>query len=329
LPKVRRWVAPVGAAVLSLGVVSAAAGCGFQPSASDLWGRPLQSVARNAHATIIAAGSGNREALRGEGTVVFKPRMAMSLQLLTRLGPFPGELDVLEVGGVTYQRAGAGQKWQHSSAPAPDPTWEGATNPHLLGEDLVNGDRAWHLAATRAGLPVEMWVRMSDGFPLQVLTSSDTGAVLRFVYDRFNAAGDVAAPRAPDIEQPARTLTGQVGDSLSLSAARITVISCDDNAAPDDDSIAPRPGNRFIVIEVVVQNTSGDDLSTFFDWQLTDSARDTWSQSLSVREPSFPGGELAPGESARGYLTYEVSSSASQLVMAVKVDDDTAVFTLD
>jgi hypothetical protein len=152
--------------------------------------------------------------------------------------------------------------------------------------------------------------------------------VFRFAYDSFNAAAGVVAPPAPDIKPPARTLSGRVGDALSLSAARITVVSCDDNAAPDDDSVKPRPGNRFVVVEVAVENTGSGELSTFFDWRLTDSARATWSQALAVREPRFLGGELAPGESARGFLTYEVAGAAAQLVLNVKLDDDTASFAL-
>jgi hypothetical protein len=308
--------------------MSAAIGCGLQPTASDLWGRPLESGARNAHATITGVGGANGEALQGDGIVVFKPRTAMSLRLRTRLGSLPGELDVLEADGVTYQRAGADLKWQRSAAPAPDPTWDGATDPSLLGQDTVRGDRAWHLKASRAGSAVEMWVRMSDGYPLQVVTSSSAGTVFRFVYDSFNAAAGVVAPPAPDIKPPARALSGRVGDALSLSAARITVITCDDNAAPDDDSVKPRPGNRFVVVEVAVENTGSGELSTFFDWRLTDSTRDTWSQALAVREPRFLGGELAPGESARGFLTYEVAGAAAQLVLNVKLDDDTASFAL-
>lgn len=323
----RGWVAPVGAAVLSLGVVSAAAGCSLQPTAGEIWGRPLESAARNAHATITTSGGGGAS-LEGDGTVVFKPRTAMSFRLRTRPGSMPGELDVVEVDGTTYQRAAADQKWQRSSAPAPDPTWAGATDPRLLGEDAVGGDRAWHLKATRGGSPVEMWVRESDGYPLQVVTGNGTGTVFRFVYDRFNAAGDVVAPQAPDIKPPARALSGRVGDSLTLSRARITVVSCDDNAAPDDDSVRPRPGNRFVVVDVAVDNTGSGDLSTYFDWQLSDSARHTWSQALAVREPQFLGGELAPGERAGGLITYEVSASASRLVLTVKLDGDTASFAL-
>jgi hypothetical protein len=309
-------------------VVSAAVGCGLQPSASDLWGRPLQSAVRNAHATITAAGGTSGQKLQGDGTVIFKPRTAMSLHLQTRLGMVGGELDVLEVGGVTYQRAAADQKWQRSSASAPDPTWDGATDPRLLGEDTVRGQAAWHLRAIRGSSPVEMWVRKSDGYPLQVLTSNGTGTVFRFVYDDFNAPAEVVAPSPPEMKPPARVLSGRVGDSLSLDGARITLISCDENAAPDDASVGPRPGNRFVVLEVSVENTGGTDLSTFFDWQLSDSARDRWSQALSVREPGFVAGELGPGETARGFLTYEVSASASQLVLTLKLGEDTASFAL-
>jgi len=324
----RGWVARVGVVILSWGVASAAIGCSLQPNPGDLWGRPLQSGARNAHATITATGTASGAALQGDGTVVFKPRTAVSFRLRTAPGQLPGELDVLQVDGVTYQRAAAGQKWQRSPAPAPDPTWDRATDPRLVGEDTVGGDRAWHLKATRGGSAVEMWVRKSDGYPLQVLTSNGSGMVFRFVYDRFNAAGDVVAPPAPDIQPPARVLTGRVGDTLSLDTARITLLSWEDNATPDDETVEPRPRNRFVVVDVAVENTGSRQLSTFFDWVLTDSARDTWTQALAVREPQFLGGELDPGESARGFLTYEVGSAAAQLVLTVKLDDGTASFAL-
>ncbi len=321
----RGWVAPVGAVVVSLGVISAAAGCG-QPSASDLWAQPTQSGARSAHATVAAVGSGGAVAFQGDGTVVFKPRPALSIRLRARLGP--GELDVLEVDGVTYQRSAADQKWARSPAPPPDPTWKRATDPRLLGQETVHGDRAWHLRASRGGFPVEMWVRTSDGYPLEVVTNNGAGTVFTFVYDRFNGADSVVAPLALDMKPPPRVLSGRVGDALSLNAARIAVLSCDENAVSDDDLVQPRPGNRFVVVEVSVQNTGTQELSTFFDWRLTDSSRSTWSEALAIREPQFQGGELEPGETSRGFLTYEVSSSAVQLVLSVKLDEDSATFAL-
>src|SRR5439155_24091392 len=155
------------AAVVLLGVVGATA-CTGQPSAGDLWGRPERSAVKDAHATLVATGS--PAAFQGDGTIVFKPRRAMSLRLQTGSGPLTGQMDVLEVNGVTYQRAGADQKWARSSVPVPDPTWAAASDQRLVGQETVAGDRAWHLTATRSGSPVEMWVRVRDGYPLRVDT---------------------------------------------------------------------------------------------------------------------------------------------------------------
>jgi hypothetical protein len=119
-----------------------------------------------------------------------------------------------------------------------------------------------------------------------------------------------------------------VGDALQLNAARIAVLSYDSDAATGDDLFEPRTGNRFVLVEVAVDNTGGAPLSTFLDWRLGDAAGDSWREALAVREPSFLGGELAPGESTRGFLTYEVSRAATLLVLTVKLDDDTATFTL-
>jgi hypothetical protein len=303
-----------------------AAACVGQPSADDLWGRPGQSGAQDAHATLMGTGGG--VAFQGDGIVVFKPRTALSLHLQTRAGALPGELDLLQVDGLTYQRTTSDQKWARSDSPAPDPTGVGASDPQMVGQETIGNDRAWHLRASRGGYPVDLWVRMNDGYPVQAATRNSAGTVFTFRYDRFNTRDRVVAPLGIELMPPARHLTGHVGDALQLNAARIAVVSYDADAGSDDVEVQPRPGNRFVVVEVSVENTGDSPLSTFLDWRLGDATGDTWRESLAVREPSFVGGELAPGESARGFLTYEVSRAASVLVLTVKLDDDTAAFTL-
>ena len=315
----------MGAAVLSWGVLSAAA-CGGQSGAGDLWGMPGRSGAQDAHATIAAVGGG--AAFQGDGTIVFKPRPAMSLRLQTRLGGLPGQLDVLEVDGVTYQRPAEDQKWARSAVPVPDPMWGGASDPSLVGEETVAGARAWHLRASRSGSAVELWVRASDGYPVRVVVRNSRGMVYTFAFDRFNTGDRVQAPPAIDLEPAPRALSGRVGDVLALNAARIAVLSFEDDATPDDDDVRPREGNRFVVVEVSVENTSAAPLSTYLDWRLTDGAGESWTEALGVREPAFPAGELAPGELARGFLTYEVSATVSRLTLVVRLDDDRARFAL-
>ena len=319
------WVVPVGAAaVLSLGVLSAAA-CG-DPGAADLWGQPDRSGAHDAHATLVATGAD--AGFQGDGTIVFKPRTAMSLRLRTRNGPLSGQLDVVEVNGVTYQRPTASQKWARSAVPVPDPSWNGVGDQRVVGQDTIGRDRAWHLAADRGGSPLDLWVRVSDGYPLRVVTRSAGGTTYEFAFDHFNTGERVVAPLAYELKPAPRQLAGRVGDVLALNAARIAVLSFEDAAVADDGVTRPLSGNRFVVIEVSVENTSGGLLSTFLDWRLTDGGQASWSEALSIREPPFPAGELAPGESAHGFLTYEIGGTASKLTLVVKLDDDTASFAL-
>ena len=312
--------------VLSWAMLGAVAGCGGTAGAGDLWGRPDRSGAQDAHAIIVASGGG--AVFHGDGTIVFKPRPAMSLRLQTRLGALPGELDVLEVDGVTYQRVAVDQKWARGAVPVPDPTWDGASDPSLVGEETVAGGRAWHLRASRTGSPVDLWVRVSDGYPLQVVTRNGGGMVFTFVFDRFNTGDRVLAPPAVELKPAPRMLTGRVGDVLTLNSARIGVFSFEDDATADDAVVVPRAGNRFVVVEVSVENTGADPLSTYLDWRLVDGAGGTWAEALGVREPAFPAGELAPGELAHGFLTYEVSSTVTRLTLVVKLDDDRAAFVL-
>lgn len=318
------WVASVGAALLLVGMLSTAA-CG-QPSAGDLWGRPDRSAAHDAHATMVATGAS--PAFEGNGTIVFKPRTAMSLRLQTRNGPLSGQMDVVEVNGVTYERGAPDQKWARSTVPVPDPSWTGATAGRVVGQETVGGDRAWHLAGSRAGSPMDLWVRIRDGYPVQVVTRSAGGTTYRFRFDRFNTGDQVVAPLAFELKPPPRTLGGRVGDELALNAARIGVLSFEDDAVADDDLVQPRAGNRFVVVEVSVENTGTGMLSTFLDWRLTEGGT-SWTEALDVREPAFPAGELAPGGRAQGYLTYEISATASKLTLVVRLNDDTASFALN
>jgi hypothetical protein len=301
--------------------------CGGAPNAQDLWDRPAHSGVKDAHASI--AGSGRGVTFDGDGEVVFQPRLAMSLHLQTRSGAMPAELDVLKVNGTTYERAGSDQKWARGTTSPPDPTWEGGVDPRLVGQDTVAGRPAWHLSAVRGSGALEMWVRTADGYPVKVVTTNRAGSTFTFRFDRFNSGSLVQAPSALEVKSAPRRLMGRVGDLITLGEeVRVAVLSFDDDARPDDDAILPRPGNRFVVIEVQVDNVSTSLVSTFFNWRLTDAAGFAWARALGVRSPAFMGSELGPGGSDQGFLTYEVSRSSSGLILSVKVDDDTAAITL-
>jgi hypothetical protein len=320
----RAWTG--GAVALPVALLCTGAACSGPVSPGDLWDRPAQSDVRDAHATITGAGNGLT--FKGEGLVVFRPRTAMSLHLQTQSGALPAQLDVLQVGGATYQRAGADEKWARSTTSPPDPGWQNVTDPRLMGQDRLAGVPAWHLRASRGTDPVDMWVRQRDGYPLRLVTTNSAGATFSFVFNRFNSGDHVAAPPSAELKPAPRSLKGEVGDALTMNGARVTVLSVDGDVPPGDDDVQPLPGSRFVVVEVLVENVGPDGLSTFFDWRLTDAKGFAWDPALAVRQPSFVGGELAPGGSARGWLTYEVSQSSAGLALTVRVDNDTAAFTL-
>jgi|SRR2546421_253230 len=322
----RGW--PLAGAGLIVTAVLAGA-CSSPLGDDDLWNRPARSDVRDAHA--IVSGSGNGVSFAGEGIVVFRPQRALSLHLQTRSGAAPAQLDVLQVAGATYQRAGRDEKWTRTTTAPPDPTWGDATDPQLVGQEQLAGEAVWHLRASRGQGLVEMWVRQRDGYPVRLVTTNSAGATFTFAFDRFNTRDRVAAPTALQLKPPPRNLHGGVGEPLTLNTARVTVLSVDPDAEPEaeDGAVAPRPGNCFLVVEVQVDNVSADQLSTFFDWRLTDARGFGWDQAMAVRQPSFEGGELDPGESSRGFLTYEVSRSSEGLSLSIKIDDDTATFALD
>lgn len=323
----RRWAPALAACAVLVGALTALPACaGSPPSAADLWAGPARSNVRDAHVAVVV--DGGDATSTGSGLVVFRPRLAVSLHLESTSGGLPVGLEVLQVAGTTYQRSRSNQRWSRSTKAPPDPSWDDAGDPRLLGEERVQGSPAWHLRGSRGGSPVDMWVRASDGYPLRVVARGPTGSTFTFTFDRFNSGLRLQAPPLGDLQPAARALTGGVGDALTLSGARITLLDADTDAGPGESGILPRPGDRFVVLEVQVDDVGSEALSTFLDWRLQDSSGTEWAQAVPVQQPPLVGDELQPGESARGFLTYELGEAAQGLSLTVRVNDDTATFAL-
>jgi len=323
----RRWAPAVAACSVLVGGLMALPACaGSRPSAADLWAWPARSTVQDAHLAVVVQG-GDATSM-GSGLVVFRPRLAVSLHLESTADGLPVALEVLQVAGRTYQRSGSDQRWSPSATAPPDPSWEDAADPRLVRQERMEGLPAWHLRASRGGLPLDMWVRASDGYPLRVVARGSAGSTFTFTFDRFNSGLRLQAPPRGDLQPAARALTGTVGEALTLSGARITLLEADTDADPGDGAILPRPGDRFVVVEVQVDDVGSEALSTFLDWRLRDSAGTDWAQAVPVRQPTLVGDELQPGESARGFLTYELGEAAQGLSLTVRVGDDTATFAL-
>ncbi|UPW00179.1 DUF4352 domain-containing protein [Halorussus gelatinilyticus] len=77
-------------------------------------------------------------------------------------------------------------------------------------------------------------------------------------------------------------------------------------------------GNTFVVVRLAVKNTTKDtylNFSGFLQTLLKDGSGYTYEQTITASGQTFTGGQLVPGEVARGDLVYEVPKDASDLTL--------------
>jgi len=304
-------------------------GLGGPPSAQDILGRPAGADLQDAHLTVSGTpgeGLANVQ-LEGDGDVVFRPRLAYHLAVTTSVGAVTMAGEVLSVDGATYQRSEGG-RWQPGPAtivPAAFSAWSGATDGRYVGEETPAGDRCWHVAATSGGQPLDLWVRESDGYPVR----SQLGRLV-VDYSRFNRHVEIAAPPASGLQPPPLTVTGKVGQPARLSGVDVTVASASLSYLPATRTLRPRPGDRFVLVDVVYARTGPDRVSFGpLQWRLTDARGANYQPAFLDREPRLGLGELmAPGQQARGFLAYEVPVAATGLRLEGTIGMDRVTVTV-
>lgn len=123
-----------------------------------------------------------------------------------------------------------------------------------------------------------------------------------------------------DDERKQQEKEAGIGDSQDLedfeNEVTITVVDVVDPAEPKDPFSAPEAGNRLTSVQFCVENT-GDTafLDPFLDTQVTDTAGQSFDAAFLVPSdagPHFPSDTIrvSPGESALGFITYEVPKNA-------------------
>lgn len=77
-------------------------------------------------------------------------------------------------------------------------------------------------------------------------------------------------------------------------------------------------GNVFVVVQLVVKNTTKDsflNFSGFLQTRVKDGQGYSYDQAITGSGNTFSGGQLVPGEVSRGSLVYEVPEDASDLTL--------------
>ena len=298
---------------------------------AEILGKPAQSDMKDGHFTVkahLTSGALTVD-LTGDGTMVLKPKYAISLNLQGSVGQIPIGLQEVVVDGQNYSRLGS-QKWTESpSQSEPGNVGSSAKNPKLIGEDNLSQGKSWHIQGTDStGQAFDVWVRESDGYLVKYSGSLSTGSI-SLDFDKYNTGSTVTAPSASDIQPPAINLTAQVGSPMALNGVTVTVVSANLDAKSGNQFITPNPGNRFVAVQVLYENTGTDPFDyNPFDWKLTDSAGFSYDSSFSGIGPELNAGTIQPGEKARGYITYEVPTSATGLQLRLTSGSDTATVAL-
>lgn len=308
-------------------------GCGGPPTAKEILAKPANSDLKDSHVSVtghIVSGAFSLD-VTGDGVIILRPKAASHLRLQGSLGAIPIAIEELSSGGKSYSRVGSA-KWtvDQASGGTAGTSWSDARNPSVVGEENLPAGKVWHVKATGSdGKPFDIWVRESDGYPLKLSGLLGDGGTINLVFDKFNTGAVVAVPAASDIKPPAINVAGKLGVPVPLSAATVTVMSTDSNYKSSNEFLQPSPGNRFVAVEVLYENTGTDKLTVSpSDWKLTDSSGFNYQQNYSGKSPELNSGDLVPGDKARGFITYEVPQSAGGLTLKLSLGDDTLTFSL-
>lgn len=117
-------------------------------------------------------------------------------------------------------------------------------------------------------------------------------------------------------ESKPTTQTYKLGDQVKLKDNVVTVHTVADYTS-SNQFIKPKDGNKFVVVDVSIKNDSKEAINyNLFDFKLQDDKDYSYSTGLADKEPSFSSGALQPGQSTRGFLSFEIptGNQATKLV---------------
>jgi Domain of unknown function (DUF4352) len=310
-----------------------AAGCAAPwtpPTPADILAKPSHSSMKDGHFKLsghLTSGAYATD-LTGDGVMILQPNYASSMHLQGSIGALPFALQTIDINGKSYSRVGS-DKWTEANAQSEPGNPNGASGAKLIGEDGLPVGKSWHVRATGpSGQQFDVWVRESDGYLVKYSGGTDSGSIT-LEFDRYNIAPTVAAPAASEVKPPAKQVSGAPGQASQLNGVTVTVVSADLNARSTNQFIQPKAGNRFVVVQVLYENSGSDKVSyNPFDWTLSDSSGFSYTETYSGVDQALHSGDLDTGEKARGYISYEVPQSATGLSLKYKHDDDSATVTL-
>lgn len=294
------------------------------PTPAQILGAPSKAGLKDMHAKITGSNGGT--GLTGDGTIILAPKSAIRMALTASTGLGPIAFEFISIDGKDYSRVGNAKfAVTDSKDTSKSGAWADGKNPKLVDEPTVNGDKTWHVKATNgSGDDFELWVREKDGYPLKYAGSGSQAFTMEF--SEFNRGGTVAAPQSDQVTPPTKDAQGSVGQPLQLNGVNLTVATIQKNFVPDNQFERPKTGNSFIAVELIYQSTGSDKVSyNPFDWTVKDSSGAEYKTAYVSKEPQLHSGDLTKsGDKVRGWIVFELPTSASGFTLSAKIGNDTA-----
>jgi hypothetical protein len=161
----------------------------------------------------------------------------------------------------------------------------------------------------------------------------ETVTNLEFVFDAslfgtgkifINLGGIPAKVDAPaEIQGETTQQTYNVGDTIALGTN--TLVVNDVTYPPGGQFAQPKPGNKFIVVDITFENKGVEAVlvSSLLQMKLKDSDGNKYGVDLMATtsaEGSSVDGEIAPGERVRGQIGFQIPESVLGLIFVFDAD---------
>lgn len=105
----------------------------------------------------------------------------------------------------------------------------------------------------------------------------------------------------------------KAGEVLKVGKLEAVTLSLNPKWTSDNEFIKPSAGKKIVAVEFQLKNTDDEPeaISTLLQFKLKDASNAQYDITFYGPEPRFPDGELAPGDTARGWVPFEVPEGAS------------------
>ncbi len=113
-----------------------------------------------------------------------------------------------------------------------------------------------------------------------------------------------------------------MGDTATTGDFKVTVYGFKNPQQPADEYLTPRPGMHYVSVDVQMTNPDSEQqsFSSLLGFHLIDAQNRQYNEDFmdAGLTPGAPGGEIAAGQSVRGFVAFEVPDGTSGLKLRVQ-----------